>query len=331
MNKRIPIAIVLVAAAGAAAYLYWPRDEEPADGALVLYGNVDIRQVELAFRAAGRIASMTKEEGDSVEEGDILATLDTRPFEDGVMLGQAEVALQQALLEKGETGPRPAEIAQAESLVAERQSALDNITATLSRQQQLVANGYASRQTVDDLQAQRTEAQARLGSAQEALDLLLEGTRDEDIAAARANLQIAEARLASALTSLDDAQLLAPSQGIILSRIQEPGAIVAAGSPVYDMSLIDPVWVRTYVAEPDLGHVHPGMRAEVVTDSAPDHIYSAQVGFISPVAEFTPKSVETADLRTDLVYRMRVIVDDPDQGLRQGMPVTVTLHPASPE
>lgn len=331
MNKRIPIAIVLVAAAGTAAYFYWPRDEAPADGALVLYGNVDIRQVELAFRAGGRIASMTMEEGDSVEEGDILATLDTRPFEDGVMLGQAEVALQQALLEKGETGPRPAEIAQAESLVAERQSALDNITATLSRQQQLVANGYASRQTVDDLQAQRTEAQARLGSAQEALDLLLEGTRDEDIAAARANLQIAEAHLASALTSLDDAQLLAPSQGIILSRIQEPGAIVSAGSPVYGLSLIDPVWVRTYIAEPDLGHVHPGMRAEVVTDSAPDYLYTAQVGFIAPVAEFTPKSVETSDLRTDLVYRMRVIVDDPDQGLRQGMPVTVTLRPASQE
>ena len=113
---------------------------------------------------------------------------------------------------------------------------------------------------------------------------------------------------------------------MILTRIQEPGAIVAEGAPVYTLSLTAPVWVRTYVAEPDLGRIHPGMPAAVTTDSAPDKVYAGQIGFISPVAEFTPKTVETTSLRTDLVYRLRVIVDNPDNGLRQGMPVTVTLR-----
>ena len=327
MNKRVPIAVVLLASVGAAGWYFWPREETPADGSLLLYGNVDIRQVELGFRVGGRLSVMHFEEGDTVRQDAVMAELDTEPFENETMLAEAEVTLQHAQLAKYESGSRPAEIAQAQALVAERQSEVDNIAVTLARQQQLVANGYATRQTIDNLEAQKREAEARLNSANEALELLLEGFREEDIAAARANLQIAEARLAGAMTNLSDTTIHAPTDGILLSRIQEPGAIVAAGEPVYILSLSDPLWVRTYVAEPDLGRIHPGMAAEVVTDSAPDHVYAAQIGFISPVAEFTPKNVETADLRTDLVYRLRVVVSDPDNGLRQGMPVTVTLHP----
>lgn len=94
---------------------------------------------------------------------------------------------------------------------------------------------------------------------------------------------------------------------------------------MFTLTLTTPVWVRTYVNEPDLGFVQPGMAAAVTTDSAPGRPYRGHVGFISPTAEFTPKAVETRELRTDLVYRLRVIVDNPDGGLRQGMPVTVRL------
>jgi HlyD family secretion protein len=327
MNKRIPAAVVVLAVAGGAGWYFWPRDEVPDDGRLQLYGNIDVREVELGFRVDGRLAAMHFEEGDVVEAGKVIAELDPQPFEDEVMLAEAEVALQQANLDKFESGARPAEIAQARSLVAERQSEVDNVAVTLERQQRLVASGYATRQTIDDLVAQRREAEARLTSAREALDLMLEGFREEDIAAAQANLQMAEARLAAALTRLSDAQVAAPNSGVLISRIREPGAILGAGEPVYTLSLTDPVWARAYVAEPDLGRVHPGMAAQVFTDSAPDHAYAGQIGFISPVAEFTPKTVETADLRTDLVYRLRVVITEPDQGLRQGMPVTVVLMP----
>ena len=168
-------------------------------------------------------------------------------------------------------------------------------------------------------------AAARVASARESLRLLQEGTRAEDIAAARANLQAAQANLSAAKTSLQDAYLRAPAAGVILSRVREPGAIVSPSDTVYVLSLDDPVWVRAYVAEPDLGRVHPGMEVEVVTDTAPDRPYRGRIGFISPVAEFTPKSVETPELRTDLVYRLRVVVDPADKVLRQGMPVTIRI------
>ena len=326
MRRKAPIIVLVLALAGGAVWYFWPQPEAAPEGTLVLYGNVDVRQVELGFRLGGRLAAMHLEEGDPVTAGTAMAALDTQSFEDEVMLAEAEVGLQEAQQAKVEAGPRPSEIDQARALVAERQSVLDNLEITLERQQRLTASGYASQQNYDDLLAQKREAEARLRSSNEALQLLLEGSREEDIAAAHASLQIAQARLAGAMTSLGDAELIAPDDGMVLTRVEEPGAIVSPGAPVYVLSLRDPVWVRTYVAEPDLGRVFPGMAALVTTDSAPGQPYKGRVGFISPVAEFTPKNVETADLRTDLVYRLRVIVDDPDHGLRQGMPVTVTLR-----
>ena len=126
------------------------------------------------------------------------------------------------------------------------------------------------------------EAEARLKSSEEALSLARDGFRDEDIAVARAKLQMAEARLARALTALADTELISPDSGLVLSRIEEPGAIVSAGAPVYTLSLAGPARVRTYVTEPKLGKVYPGMEASVVTDSAPDRSYRGHVGFISP-------------------------------------------------
>jgi HlyD family secretion protein len=96
------------------------------------------------------------------------------------------------------------------------------------------------------------------------------------------------------------------------------------------LTLATPVWVRTYVNERDLGLVEPNTEVHVVTDTSPGKPYKSKIGFISPTAEFTPKSVETRELRTDLVYRMRVVVDNPDGGLRQGMPVTVLIPLANP-
>src|SRR5207248_3184041 len=151
------------------------------------------------------------------------------------------------------------------------------------------------------------------------------GPRREDIDAGRAQLAEQEALVVEAERRLADSNLVAPNDGTILTRARERGAIVQAGETVFTLTLAAPVWVRSYINERDLGRVRPNMVAEVRTDSAPGKVYPARVGFISPTAEFTPKTVETRELRTDLVYRLRVVVDNPDGGLRQGMPVTVTL------
>jgi HlyD family secretion protein len=141
----------------------------------------------------------------------------------------------------------------------------------------------------------------------------------------QANLKQAEASLGVAETNMRETEIYAPSEGTILTRIREPGSVVNPSDPIYTLSLLSPVWVRAFVTEPDLGRIYPGMKAEVYTDVTGGKVYQGHIGFISPIAEFTPKTVETTQLRTDLVYRLRIIADNPDHFLLQGMPVTVKL------
>lgn len=321
MKKRILILILLVAA-GSAAWFFWPR--QAANGELVLYGNVDIREVQLGFRVAGRLQEMNYEEGDAVATGQVMATLDNKPLRDGMALAQARVAEAEAKLAMLRTGSRPQEIQQAQARVTEASAALTNARQEFNRQKELVDSGLSSQQLLDSAKSMRDQTRARLAANKEALALAVEGARSEDIDAGEAGLAAALAQLEQAKTQLADAQLLAPNNGVILTRVREPGAIIGVGVPVYALSLTDTVYVRAYVAEPGLGKIAPGAKVIVTTDSSATR-YVGQVGFISPRAEFTPKSVETPELRTDLVFRLRIVITAPDDGLRQGMPVTVNF------
>ena len=183
----------------------------------------------------------------------------------------------------------------------------------------------ASQQALDNARGARDQARARLEIAKQELELARKGPRQEVIEAARAELKMLEAELALARERLQDTEVYAPAKGTILTRVHERGAIVTPGEPVYTLSLTDPGWVRAYVSEPDLGRIAPGMSAKVFTDARPGQPYEGQIGFISPTAEFTPKTVQTPELRTSLVYRLRVVVRNHDGMLRQGMPVTVEI------
>jgi HlyD family secretion protein len=339
----IRLVLLLVVATAAAAWWFdAPRRlgwVQPAPSGLTLYGNVDIRQVQLGFRVNGRLAELQVDEGDAVKAGQSIARLDAASYEDSVRAAAAQLAGLRATLEKLVSGPRPAEIEQARAMHQERRVDLQLAEQAFERARRLRPTGAISQSDLDQATANRNGAAARLASAREALRLLEDGSRGEDIAAARANLQVAEANLALAETSLRDTQLLAPADGIVLSRVREAGAITSSSDVVYVLSLTRPVWVRTYIDEPFLGRIHPGMQVDVLSDSAPGRIYRGRIGFISPVAEFTPKSVETPELRTALVYRLRVVVDQPDQpdrpdqpdtGLRQGMPVTIRIPLEAP-
>jgi HlyD family secretion protein len=327
MRRIVLIAILILVAAGAAAWWYglpqklgWlpERTKEFA-----LYGNVDIRQVSLGFRVNGRLASLAVDEGDMIKSGEVLGKLDATPYEAAVASAEANVAALQATLDKLKAGPRPTEIAQAQASYDESLAALSNANIAYDRARQLRPQGTISEANLDQATANRAMAAARADSVNQALKLLQEGTRVEDIAAAEAQLKAAQSALVSARISLADTELRAPNDGVILSRVREPGAIVSPADTVYVLSLTQPVWVRSYVAEGDLGRLQPGMKVQVTSDTHPDKPYDGTIGFISPVAEFTPKSVETPELRTDLVYRLRIVIDKPGPDLRQGMPVTV--------
>lgn len=318
----VVLALALLLAGGYAAWRYWAP---VANGSHVLYGNVDIREVQLGFRVPGRLQQMLVEEGDRVAAGDLLAVLDDKPLREALAVAQAGVLEAKANVDRTNTGSRPQEIQQAEAGVEEAKAALDNANKDLARQRDLFRQGLNSKRALDDAEAGQEQAAARLRGAREALALAVEGFRTEDRAAAAAALAGAEALRDQAATQLDDTRLRAPSAGVIQVRAREPGAMVAIGEPVYTLSLADTVYVRAYVGETQLGSVVPGAEVSVKTDSS-SKVYHGRVGFVSPRAEFTPKTVETPELRTDLVYRLRIVVSDADENLRQGMPVTVYLE-----
>jgi HlyD family secretion protein len=322
VKKIIPIVIVVLGVALGSGWIYH-NYHHGKQTALTLYGNVDIREVTLGFRVPGKLTKLAYDEGDKVKEGEVLASLDAEPYSNQVASVQAQVESLRARLQLRETGNRPEEIAQARSLVLEREATAANAERLFKRAEQLLATKAVSVQDRDNAAAGHEETQARLKSSRDNLALLEAGFRVEDIAQARADLAQADAALATANLQLKDTVLTAPSDSVILTRAQEAGAILQAGSPVFTLSLVSPVWVRAYVHEPDLGRIHPGMKVEIRTDSRRDKPYIGQIGFISERAEFTPKTVETTELRTALVYRLRIVVSDPDEELRQGMPVTV--------
>ena len=325
LSKRRVAIVLLLAVVLATGLIYgWHVLHRPPSGVTVLYGDVDIREIDLAFRQSGRLQSMLVDEGARVKSGELVATLDDVPFREALAAAHADVGIARANLTKLLHGNRPQEIAEARDAVAQAKADDVNARSDAVRQQSLLASGSSSQRIVDAANAASRAADAKLASAQQALNLALAGFRQEDVDAGRAQLAAAEAAEASAQTALSDTRLLAPADAIVLSRVREPGSMVTPQAPVYTLTVLSPVYVRAYVKETDLGKMVPGTAVEVSSDSI-HHVYHGTIGFVSPRAEFTPKSVETTDLRTDLVYRIRVTIQQPDAELRQGMPVTVRL------
>jgi HlyD family secretion protein len=254
------------------------REVVKHNGIITVYGNVDVRQVDLGFRVFGRVTDLLYEEGDWVKRGDLLALIEKKPYTDQVFEAKASIS---------------------------------SIEASLANEERMLQR--------------RTELINSKSVSQEDLETVYANSR-----VLQANLEQAVATLAIAEKNLVDTEMFAPTEGTILTRIREPGSVVQPGEAVYTLSVASPVWIRAFISERELGLVYPNMPAEIHTDTPGGKVYTGTVGFISPVSEFTPKTVETTQLRTDLVYRIRVYADNPDLGLRQGMPVTVKLKPSPP-
>jgi HlyD family secretion protein len=328
MAKRKTLRVVLLLLlAGALAWGYYCFRERKCapERALTLYGNVDIRQVQLAFYDTGRIVRLLVEEGDRVKEGQLVAEMDPVRYASDVRQLEGKLEAQQQVVTRLHNGTRPQEIEQARATVQANEATLKDAELTYERTKGLVATDFAPQQQLDDATAKLKTARAHLKEAKEALELAVIGPRQEDIAEAEAQLRAYQASLELARQRLQDTRLYAPAPGIIRDRILEPGDMAFPESPVFTLALTRPMWVRAYVPEPSLGKIVPGMRADISTDSYPGKVYQGWVGFISPTAEFTPKNVETPDLRTRLVYEVRAYICDPRDELRLGMPATVRI------
>jgi HlyD family secretion protein len=322
-TRLVVASVVLVSAAASATWWLVGRDSRQRE--LVLYGDVDLRQVELAFNNNERIAAVLVQEGDRVKRGQILARLDTSRLEPQVAQAEASAAAQREAVERLHNGSRPQEIAEARANVEPAQADAISARGQYERRETLAANSVLSQQDLENAKAAVDVAEAKLAMNQKALDLVIVGPRKEDIGQAEAVLRADGAQAAFLRQELADAQLVAPVDAVVRTRLMEPGEMASPQKPVFSLAVTDPKWVRAYVAEPDVGKLRTGMAASIALDSFPHRRFDGWVGFISPIAEFTPKTVETTELRTSLVYEVRVFVKDPSDQLHLGSPASVYL------
>jgi len=328
MNKQRALAIAAAVTAVTTLALWHTQSgrDERTDDVLVLYGNIDVREANLGFNNLERIDAILVAEGERVIAGQLLATVEKRRFAAELGAAKSRHAARAANLARLESGSRPEEVRQARATVAAAEARLTDAQLTATRLERLRDERAASQQTVDDARSRLATTRADLKVARESLALALAGPRREEIEQAAAELEAAAAEVTLRQEILADTELRAPKKGVIRNRILEPGDMATPQSPVFTLAFDDPVWVRAYVPETQLGRIRPGMQASIESDSFPGKRYPGWVGYLSPTAEFTPKNVETPELRTRLVYQARIYACNPEGELRLGMPVTVQIE-----
>jgi HlyD family secretion protein len=325
--KRIVILLVLMAAVGA-GYLYYRNTRVAAApaGTILLSGNVEAHESIVAFRTQGRIVALPVEEGKPVKAGELLARLDDADYQQQVRIDEAVLRTRDKELELAEAGNRAQDIQAAGQTVADARADLELKRADLERYSALYKRDAVSAQTRDQFDTAFKRAQAVYERAQQNLSEIREGTRKEQIAVSQATLRAARQSLELSKVRRDYTVLAAPVTGVVTVRQAELGEYVAAGTPVVTIADLDQLWVRAYVSETDLGRVHWGQAVTIRTDTYPGKSYSGKVTFISPEAEFTPKTVQTNKERVALVYRIKVDVENANHELKPGMPADITIE-----
>jgi HlyD family secretion protein len=320
---RIAIAGIVATSIWYVCMHYVGKDDP--NGPVTLYGNVELRQVSLPFNNSERIAEILVDAGDHVKKGQVLARLETGRIAPLLAQAVAQVDAQRQALARMKNGSRPEEIALAKANLDSAEVVTADARKRFDRLMSLSASSGVSKQDLDTAEAAYLEAAAKAVSVRKNYELVLAGPRSEDIAEAAAKLAALEAQSALLHKQFDDAVLTAPTDAVVRTRVMEPGEMASPLKPVFTLAVTSPKWVRTYVSEPQLGRVKPGMKAQVTCDSFPDKPIEGTVGFIASVAEFTPKTLQTEELRTSLVYEVRILIDDPTDELRLGMPVSVLI------
>ncbi|MDE4276006.1 HlyD family efflux transporter periplasmic adaptor subunit [Phaeobacter gallaeciensis] len=286
-SSRWIIAGIAVLAAGAGLYYYTANGNgELPYGITSGNGRIEAVQVDISSRIAGRVATVEVKEGDLVETGQLVATIETRELEAQLSRAKAEYASVES------------QVAAAEAAIAQAEARLLLADQELERTRELVSRGVATAETLDVrlsghkvAEANLTVAKASLLSQQRAVDA--------------ARFAIEEVQ-----TYLDDARLTAPTLGRVLYRLTEPGEVIGAGGRVLTMVDLTEVYLEFFLPATEAHLLSIGSEARIRLDIA-DVVIPAKVSFVSPVSQFTPKQVETASERQDLMFRVRVRVPQP--------------------
>ncbi|MCT7911184.1 HlyD family efflux transporter periplasmic adaptor subunit [Arcobacter lacus] len=323
MKKKLTIALIILLISFI-SYKIYSNIFLKNENNLTFYGNIDTRTVNVGFRFLGKIENITKDEGEIVKKNEVLVKLDTASLEKSLEELNEKIFASKLELSKLQTGYRQEEILEAKAAMEEAIENLNKTKDTYNRQANLFKTKSTSEENFTISQLNYKQALATLDKAKALYELRKNGYRDEDIKIQESNLKSLEIQAEKLKIDLNDSIIKAPVDGVVLTRFKEIGAITNAGESILEIAKTDEFWVRAYIDEKNLGNIKPGLKMSIQTDSR-DENYEGVIGFISPVAEFTPKNIETQELRADLVYSFRVIVKNPDDKIRQGMPVTLKI------
>lgn len=328
-----------VAAAAAVAWLLWPREALP-EGFARSNGRIEAVEIDVATKIAGRVRDLTVDEGDFVTAGQSLATIDVSTLEAQLKEAQAQQRRAVIQVEAAESRVRQAdaERAAAEAVVGQRRAELDAAGKRLARSTELAPRGAVPVQVLDDNRAAEQGAQAALkaAEAQVAATEAALATARAGVVAARAEVEAVEATIERIGADIADATLRAPRDGRVQYTVARPGEVVAAGGTVLNLVDLTDVYMTFFLPTADAGRVSLGAEARIVLDAAPHLVIPAEISLVADVAQFTPKTVETADERQKLMFRLKARI--PADLLRQhirsvktGLPgtVTVRLDPAA--
>ncbi|MFZ5585296.1 MAG: efflux RND transporter periplasmic adaptor subunit [Thermodesulfobacteriota bacterium] len=332
MARRIVPIILFLALAGGGwwAWRHFWAAPAASPGELRLSGHVETTETDLAFKLAGKIKAVYFEEGQAVRAGQLVAELEDEDLVQEVVLRQAALAAAQASLDKLTAGYRPQELKEAQAALAAAEADLIDKARDHKRQEDLASRGASPPATLDKARLAHKVAAENAVRARQQLSLVSEGFRTEDIAAARAQVDQAQAALDLARIRLGYARLTSPVDGVVLVREGEPGEVLAVGAPVVTLGDLAGVWLEAYLPETFLAAVRLDMPAWVTTDTWPGKRYPGRVSYVSAKAEFTPKTVETPKERVTLVYRVKVRAENPDAELKPGMPGVAVIPLENP-
>lgn len=320
MKRRILILVVAVAGIAPAVYFYRRSKGAEPTNQITLSGNIEAHESLVGFKVQGRIIELPVEEGQQVERGALLARLDDADYAQKLRIDQATVGVRESNLALVLAGTREQEIKAAQQTMLDAEAEARQRQLDYNRAEQLFHRDAVSAQDRDQAETALKRAQANFEAAKQRYNQSLEGSRKEDIAIARANVQQARANLGLSKVNLDYTSLRAPSAGVITVRQAELGEVVVPGTPIVTLADLDHTWLRAYIAETDLGRIRWGQDATITTDTYPRKQYHGRISFIASTAEFTPKSVQTYKERVTLVYRIKIDIDNPNHELKPGMP-----------
>lgn len=322
MKRQFAIAllILLITIAAAGYKLYQTK----ADG-ITATGTIEVTIADIVPRLNGYLTELNIAAGDTVQAGQIIAHIKRSDLAAQLLANEAALAKAKVQLTDLEKGARAQEIAQADAKIAAAQSVYDKAKNDLARYRQLYQDGAVAAQQLDASQANYDVAYNALLAAQSERNLLAEGARPDVIEAQRIEIKRLEAAVEAARTTLADATIRSPLSGVILTKNFEPGEYVNAGSAIATVGAPDDCWVKIYVSSSQLGLLQLGQPVAVRVDSYPDRVFAGTIKEISQKAEFTPRQSITQRERANLVFYVKVKIDNAAGILKPGMPADVVI------